>query len=108
VESACAMLQQEELQREVLSGHPIQVESAALLSEGAANLYCSVYGNRGHNKEKCWQVIGYPSWHPKSKKFPQKKGGKGLGGQKPGEGQGYKPNRPRENEPRIVNKVEHS
>ncbi|KAJ8440248.1 hypothetical protein Cgig2_001583 [Carnegiea gigantea] len=28
---------------------------------------------KGHSKEKCWQVIGYPSWHPRSKKFPQKK-----------------------------------
>ncbi|KAJ8425185.1 hypothetical protein Cgig2_004689 [Carnegiea gigantea] len=24
-------------------------------------------------QEKCWQLIGYPSWHPRSKKFPQKK-----------------------------------
>jgi len=38
-------------------------------------------------KEKCWQVIGYPSWHPKSNKFPQKKAdrsqparGRGKGG----------------------------
>ncbi|KAJ8428466.1 hypothetical protein Cgig2_030249 [Carnegiea gigantea] len=34
---------------------------------------CGVCGNKGHSKEKCWLVIGYPSWHPRSKKFPQKK-----------------------------------
>jgi len=53
VESACAMLQQEELHREVLTGHPVQVESAALLSKGAANLHCSFCDNKGHLKEKC-------------------------------------------------------
>lgn len=29
--------------------------------------------NKGHDKDRCWQLIGYPSWHPRSKKFPQKK-----------------------------------
>jgi len=46
------MLQQEELQREVLSGHSVQIESAALLSKGAANIHYNVCGNRGHTKEK--------------------------------------------------------
>ncbi|KAJ8423575.1 hypothetical protein Cgig2_006916 [Carnegiea gigantea] len=33
-------------------------------------------GNKGHVKEKCWLVIGYPQWHPKAKKFPQKRDNK--------------------------------
>jgi len=31
--------------------------------------------DKGPVKEKCWQVIGYPSWHPISKSFPHKKVG---------------------------------
>ncbi|KAJ8427640.1 hypothetical protein Cgig2_023349 [Carnegiea gigantea] len=41
---------------------------------------CASCGNRGHQKNKCWQIIGYPSWHPRSRKFPQKRCGRGLGG----------------------------
>jgi len=33
---------------------------------------CSQCGRKGHAKEQCWTVIGYPSWHPKAKKFPHK------------------------------------
>jgi len=40
-----------------------------------------VRGGRGHTKEKCWKVIGYPSWHPRGKKNPQKKGGANRQGQ---------------------------
>ncbi|KAJ8433332.1 hypothetical protein Cgig2_023796 [Carnegiea gigantea] len=47
-------------------------ESSALFSKGPEER-CGQCGNKGHDKEKCWQLIGYPSWHPRSKKFPQKK-----------------------------------
>ena len=30
-------------------------------------------GNKGSVKDKCWQVIGHPRWHPRSKKFPHTK-----------------------------------
>jgi len=50
-------------------------ETSALLSKGS-NAVCEFCGNKGHTKEKCWQLIGYPSWHPRSKKLPQKKGPK--------------------------------
>ena len=37
---------------------------------------CSQCGNKDHTKEKFWFVIGYPPWHPKAKKSPQKKNDK--------------------------------
>ena len=79
VESVCSMLQQEELQRQVLEDTHTQLESSALLSKhmetkGSA-VQCNVCGNKGHSKEKCWQVIGYPNWHPRSKKHPPRRPG---------------------------------
>jgi len=80
VEVACSILQQEELQREVLEDEQFVHESSALYgrsleavsSPGVENR-CSHCGNKGHVKEKCWQILGYPRWHPRSKKFPQVK-----------------------------------
>jgi len=97
VEAACAMLQQEELQQEALHEVHEQLETSALLSKGVEELRCSHCGNKGHMKEKCWQLIGYPSWHPRSKKFSQRRGGKGPGA---GRGQGQRfVSRGREPEP---------
>lgn len=31
------------------------------------NVICSVCGVKGHMKERCWTVVGYPKWHPKYK-----------------------------------------
>ncbi|KAJ8428822.1 hypothetical protein Cgig2_021077 [Carnegiea gigantea] len=77
VDIACGMIQQEELQREVLDvGKHIQFEASTLYSrdgEEKVTTQSAVCGNEGHSKEKCWQVTGYPRWHPKSKKIPQKK-----------------------------------
>ena len=78
VESACSILQQEELQREVLEEEQSFFESSALYGKGVpvsagkdVEGRCGHCGHTGHSKEKCWQLIGYPKWHPKSKKFPQ-------------------------------------
>ncbi|KAJ8424526.1 hypothetical protein Cgig2_000664 [Carnegiea gigantea] len=61
------------MQREILNhGRQVQYEILALYSNGNEEK-CGVCGNKEHSKEKCWQVIGYPSWHPGSKNFPQKK-----------------------------------
>jgi len=78
VETACSVLQQEELQREVLD-EEIHEASAlcgkkheALFSKGSEER-CSHCGNKGHVKERYWQIIGYPTWHLKGKKQSQKK-----------------------------------
>ena len=80
VESVCSMIQQEELQRQVLEDVPLHVESSALLSR-TTEVKCTLSGVKGHVKEKCWKVIGYPSWHPRGKKNPQRKGGANKQGQ---------------------------
>uniref|UniRef100_A0A7C9CXZ8 Retrovirus-related Pol polyprotein from transposon TNT 1-94-like beta-barrel domain-containing protein n=1 Tax=Opuntia streptacantha TaxID=393608 RepID=A0A7C9CXZ8_OPUST len=67
------MLQQEELQRQVLGN--VSLDASALMSKNVTENRCTVCNNKGHTKEKCWQVIGYPNWHPRSKRNPQKKGG---------------------------------
>jgi len=65
VESVCPMLQQEESQRQVLEDVHIQLESSTLLSKNvevkSGEMKCSVCGNRGHTKDKGWQIIGYPN-----------------------------------------------
>jgi len=66
METACALLQQEELQQEVLFDAQLDLESSALLSKGSDGK-CTQCGNKGHARDKCWQVIGYPSWYPRSK-----------------------------------------
>lgn len=30
---------------------------------------CSACKVKGHTREKCWTVIGYPKWHPKHKPY---------------------------------------
>lgn len=37
---------------------------------------CTECGGKGHTKDRCWTIKGYPHWHPKSKIFPQKQRGK--------------------------------
>jgi len=51
-----------------------EVESTALYGRSkVVRIVCTQCGLKGHAKEKCWTVIGYPCWYPKAKKFPQKK-----------------------------------
>jgi len=80
VESVCSMIQQEELQRQVLEDVQLQVESSVMMSKNA-EARCTVCGVKGHFKEKCWKVIGYPKWHPRGKKNSQRKGGTNKQGQ---------------------------
>ena len=72
VEAACSYIQQEESQRELLDVNKLGVETTALYSK--KDRICSECGNKGHTSDKCWTVIGYPSWHPKAKRQANKKG----------------------------------
>jgi len=63
-----------------LEEEQIVFESSALYGKGSQVLVakdsddrCGHSGNKGHSKDKCWQIIGYPKWHPCSKRFPQTK-----------------------------------
>ncbi|KAJ8421138.1 hypothetical protein Cgig2_022640 [Carnegiea gigantea] len=51
----------------------VNVQPAALYSRNE-DQRCSQCGNKCHTREKCWAVIGYPSWHPRHKQCPQQKG----------------------------------
>nr|GEV34717.1 peptidase family M48 family protein [Tanacetum cinerariifolium] len=62
MENACSILQQEESQR-VLSGS-LSVEYTPLLSKGKFQEKCLNCGFKWNPLEKCWEKVGYPSWHP--------------------------------------------
>ncbi|KAL2902184.1 Ubiquitin carboxyl-terminal hydrolase 1 [Bienertia sinuspersici] len=80
VEEACASLQQEEEQREVLNVHKVNTEASAMnirgpkaggySSFGAAKTTkideCKASGKKGHPARKCWTIVGYPKGHYKS------------------------------------------
>ena len=72
VESDCSMLQQEESQR-VLFGAS-SYESTALYSKGVMKDKCGICGFKWHPPERCWEKVGYPAWHPKSKLNVNKQG----------------------------------
>ncbi|KAJ8436271.1 hypothetical protein Cgig2_011543 [Carnegiea gigantea] len=85
VETAWSILQQEELQREVLEEEQSIHKASKLYSKGHVALFsktneerCGHCGNKGHTREKCWQLIGYPHWHPKGRKSSQKQQPKEL------------------------------
>ncbi|PWA57489.1 hypothetical protein CTI12_AA409510 [Artemisia annua] len=68
VETACALLQQEESQRGVFgSATQLGVESTALYSKGETKEKCDICGFKWHPPDKCWEKVGYPTWHYKYK-----------------------------------------
>ncbi|PWA90678.1 hypothetical protein CTI12_AA098680 [Artemisia annua] len=77
VENACSMLQQEESQRQLFGSSSI--ESTALLSRGKFQEKCSICGFKWHPPERCWEKVGYPTWHPKYKVSKQFKPRDGQG-----------------------------
>ncbi|XP_021840763.1 uncharacterized protein [Spinacia oleracea] len=78
VESACAVIQQEETQRDVLVHNGgLEGDTSAMYSKGGMNIErtgsCTACGIKGHSSERCWTVVGYPKWHYK---YSKKVGGK--------------------------------
>lgn len=70
VETACADVQQEESQREVLSQSSLgnnEVFTMYIKGTGEKNLVCGACEKKGHNNEKCWGVTDFPKWHYKYK-----------------------------------------
>ncbi|XP_074363119.1 uncharacterized protein LOC141703501 [Apium graveolens] len=68
VESASAVIQQEEAQRDLLNNNKMDHESLAMYSKFNPDkqITCSACGVKGHKEDRCWTVVGYPRWHPKS------------------------------------------
>ncbi|PWA81156.1 hypothetical protein CTI12_AA190480 [Artemisia annua] len=66
VENACAVIQQEESQKDVFHGSTV-VESTALYSKNSGKDKCSICSYKWHPPEKCWEKVGYPVWHHKYK-----------------------------------------
>lgn len=95
VETACAILEQEEAQRAVLhTSSPMSNEILAMYGKAQQDrpIVCTVCGVKGHTGDKCWQVIGFPRWHPrnnrqnpafKPKNFVQNTTNRWSGPQKP-------------------------
>ncbi|PWA63236.1 hypothetical protein CTI12_AA356310 [Artemisia annua] len=67
VETACALLQQEESQRGVFGSGQLGVQSTALYSKGENKDKCTICGFKWHPPDKCWEKVGYPTWHYKYK-----------------------------------------
>nr|GEX30398.1 cysteine-rich RLK (receptor-like protein kinase) 8 [Tanacetum cinerariifolium] len=80
VESSCALLQQEESQREAFGSSSSQgLEVTALTSKQESKEKCSICGFKWHPPDKCWEKVGYPVWHYKFKQSQAKNKSKGVG-----------------------------
>lgn len=72
VAMACSVIQQEESQKAALSDNQVH-ESVAMYSKvhNSADKNvggCPECGRKGHGREDCWRLIGYPKWHSKHKR----------------------------------------
>ncbi|KAL2944407.1 Retrovirus-related Pol polyprotein from transposon RE1 [Bienertia sinuspersici] len=83
VEAACAQLQQEESQRDMMQLSKLSLESSTMYGKGQNDIGCIACGGKGHKTEKCWTVVGYPRWHPKARaKRNQEKQKSGKNGER--------------------------
>lgn len=69
VETAYTAIQQEETQRNVLNLSLDYLDVSAMFSKGASDnnrfcpnksINCTACGGKGHNKIKCWTIVGFP------------------------------------------------
>ncbi|GJY43002.1 hypothetical protein Tco_0431215 [Tanacetum coccineum] len=51
------------------------VESTALYSKGETKDKCTIFGFKWHPPAKCWEKVGYPTWHHKYKQNQKAKSG---------------------------------
>ncbi|XP_074274219.1 uncharacterized protein LOC141598323 [Silene latifolia] len=78
VEEAAALFQHEEAQRRNYKNNvKMEIDNSAFFAgpkEGdiAPAPTCNVCKRKGHPRDKCWKVIGYPDDHPVSLKYPEK------------------------------------
>lgn len=72
VEVACSALEQEEAQRAMLNLGTSGSDLMAMFSKVSTDkpvVVCTVCGVKGHHADKCWQIVGYPRWHPRFSKY---------------------------------------
>ncbi|WOG95394.1 hypothetical protein DCAR_0414710 [Daucus carota subsp. sativus] len=63
VEAACAVIQQEESQIDVLSTGEMEYSAMQTKGPGSSDNkspLCTACGGKGHASDKCWSVTGYP------------------------------------------------
>lgn len=81
VEMACAAIQQEESQRDVLQNLKNSDEDiSAMFSKGNLNtpeksVVCTACKKKSHMADACWTVTGYPKWHYRSLRTSARGGG---------------------------------
>ncbi|GKB96911.1 hypothetical protein Tco_0983048 [Tanacetum coccineum] len=63
IENACAVIQQEESQKDVFHTGVSSIESTTLFSKLDTKGKCSICSFKWHPPEKCWEKVGYPIWH---------------------------------------------
>lgn len=73
VETASSVIQQEELQRQLLSNPRHDMEMSAMFSRGQTGgdkvVVCKECGGKVHLSDKCWYVVGFPKGHPNHGEF---------------------------------------
>ncbi|GJS49557.1 retrovirus-related pol polyprotein from transposon TNT 1-94 [Tanacetum coccineum] len=64
-----------ESQREVFGSRQLGIESTTLYSKGEIKDKCTICGFKWHPLEKCWEKVGYHTWHYKYKQNQKAKRG---------------------------------
>nr|GEV64818.1 retrovirus-related Pol polyprotein from transposon TNT 1-94 [Tanacetum cinerariifolium] len=58
----------------VFGSGQLGIDSTALYSKGETKDKCTIFGFKWHPPEKCWEKVGYPTWHHKFKHNQKAKG----------------------------------
>jgi len=60
---------------------------SSIIKPRDCNVLCSHCGRAGHEKQECWQIVGFPDWWKERERL-QKASGRGGGGRGAGRGRG--------------------